>query len=340
MARSRIRPRMEPLERREVLSATVDLTSVGSSGVVNAALFRQMDAQPTGTGVISSFVRIQGNGVERGYNTDARPLQFDENPSRRFTRSLRLDDVPVVYVDGVAYRQFLLDINQKSSSPLLSLDELKIYLGGRGDLTGYDSASGRLAGLDPIYDLDAGGDHSILMNYALNHGSGSGDVFVLIPNRSFVSSGQNPYVYLYSSFGKSAGSNAGFEEWAVLPKPASTGLGSLAGKVYLDANGNGLYDSLEQGLAGVFITLTGIDNEGNLVSLATVTDESGNYRFEGLKPGTYTLTETQPSNYEDGAESVGTLGGDVSNDMFSNIILEPDDEGEGYNFGEFLYAGS
>ena len=88
--------------------------------------------------------------MERGFNTDARPLYLNQNRSPQFTRSIRLGDVPVVIVDGIAYREFLLDINQKSSSPLLSLDELRLYVGSAPDLTGYDAVANTLAGLSPV----------------------------------------------------------------------------------------------------------------------------------------------------------------------------------------------
>lgn len=332
-----IRPALYALERRDVPAAALDLTAVAAAGEINTALFRQVDAQPTGTGVISPFVRVQGSGIERGYNTDRRPLEFNENSSGRFTRSLRLDDVPVTLVDGVAYRQFLLDINQNAASPLLSLDELKIFLGNRGDLTGY--AAGKLAGLNAVYDMDAGEDHSVLMNYSLNHGSGSGDVTVLIPDLLFATNADNPnpYIYLYSAFGGSAAANAGFEEWAVLPRTDVSGFGSLSGKVYLDANLSGNFEEGDSGLSGVYVVLSGIDDRGRTVSLRTITDAYGNYSFGRLRPGQYSLTEAQPTSYADGTETVGSLGGQLNlDDVISFITLKANDKGIGYNFGEVL----
>src|SRR5262245_2727183 len=82
------------------LVPAIDLTTAGATAELdNEAIVQQTDAQPTGTGYIRAFVRVQGaapgGGSEEGYNTEARPLQFDENKSPQFTRSLTLDKVPL-----------------------------------------------------------------------------------------------------------------------------------------------------------------------------------------------------------------------------------------------------
>src|ERR1043166_2586871 len=122
---------LEQLEDRSVPSTTpLDLTTPGISGSINGAVFQQLTFQPAGCGVIDSFVRVQASGratVEQGYNTDGKH-QFDEK-NGNFTRSLLLSDVPVVNIGGVPYREFVLDINQSGSSPLLSLDELRFFVG-------------------------------------------------------------------------------------------------------------------------------------------------------------------------------------------------------------------
>ncbi len=197
----------------------LDLTSPGSSGYIGGAYFVQVDPLPTGSGVMDPFVRLSTNqAIEQGYNTDARPLEFDENNSPQFTRSLPLADVPIV---GGTYRAFLLDINQNATATgrFLSLDTIEIYLGHAGDLTGYPALGTK------IYDLDAGDDNWILLDYWLNHGSGSGDMLAYIPNELFVG---GEYVYLYSRFGENHPNNAGFEEWAVvIPAPGAILLGGI-----------------------------------------------------------------------------------------------------------------
>ncbi len=111
--------------------------------------------------------------------------------------------------------------------------------------------------------------------------------------------------------------------------------GELSGSVYVDSNGNGTRDTGEPGLPGVTVTLTGTDNLGNPVTRTTTTDANGDYRFTDLRAGDYTLTETQPVGFTDGAETVGSLGGSTAvNDSISSISLGAGQSGTGYNFGE------
>lgn len=209
-----------------VYAVVLDLTTEGSSGTINNVLFQQFDPDTaTGTGVIDSFVRIQASGVEQGYNTDGRPLEFDEGHA--WTKSLLLSDVPTITIDGTGYRQFLLDINQ-DGQVLFSLDKLQIALQSSGSLLGYSSIFS-----NPIYDLDDGGDNWIKLDYSLNAGSGSGDMIACIPDSLFT--GSNQYVYLYSMFGDNLAADNGFEEWSVgangpiVPEPATIILFGLAG---------------------------------------------------------------------------------------------------------------
>ncbi|MBI4436472.1 MAG: PEP-CTERM sorting domain-containing protein [Candidatus Omnitrophica bacterium] len=217
----------------EAQAVVLDLTTAASSGFVNGAFFLQTDLNrhATGTGIIDSFVRIQHNGTEEGYNTDGRPLPLwpDVNTSPVFTHSITLGSVPVVTINGVDYREFLLDINQTAPDAFLSLDELQIFIKNSGSITS------NLASLGvPIYDLDAAGDSYVKLNYILNPGSGKGDMFAYIPESLFTTAADSDFVYLYSQLGTNFASNDGFEEWAicpqlggclhVIPEPSSFGL--------------------------------------------------------------------------------------------------------------------
>jgi protocatechuate 3,4-dioxygenase beta subunit len=116
-------------------------------------------------------------------------------------------------------------------------------------------------------------------------------------------------------------------------KPAS-----LSGYVYLDSNNNGAKDPGEPGLAGVKITLTGVNDLGP-VNLSTMTAGDGSYSFGALRPGLYTITKTPPANYLEGKESLGTLGGVENTDQFAAINVSTGATGINYNFGQ-LQTGS
>ena len=73
--------------------------------------------------------------------------------------------------------------------------------------------------------------------------------------------------------------------------------GSIGDFVWNDTNANGSQDGGEAGIAGVAVTLTGTDAFGNPVNLNTTTDANGNYIFNNLTPGTYTVTFGTPNCY-------------------------------------------
>ena len=192
------------------VSSPLDLTTAGASGFINGAFFQQVPDQSTGTGVIDPFVRLSTNdNCEQGYGTSGRGVPFDENSSPTFTHNLLLANVPVINIGGTNYLQFLLDINQTGDNPLISLDQIKIYQSNTGDIN-----STNLTDLGTqVFDLDAAGDAWIKLDYSLNSGSGSGDMFAYIPANLF---SNKTYVYFFSRFGEEYNQNDGFEEWAII----------------------------------------------------------------------------------------------------------------------------
>ena len=202
----------------------VDLTTAGSFGTIDDAVFQTALAQSAGTGGFNTFVQIQHNGIEQGYNSDNSTEQFDEKNAHH--HSLLLANVPIVIgdgtngtVDGVAYREFLLDLNEPAAQQFLSLDRLQIWQEESGSLGNFTSGMG-FAGAHTnylAYDLDAGADRWIGLNDGLSHGSGQSDVAILIPDSFFINDTAHRYVYLYSAFGLQSGwgADGGFEEWGV-----------------------------------------------------------------------------------------------------------------------------
>ena len=80
----------------------------------------------------------------------------------------------------------------------------------------------------------------------------------------------------------------------------------MGGVVFFDKNDNGLQEGNEPGISGVQVTLTGTDYANNPVSQVVSTDARGHYTFTNLFAGTYDVRETQPSNYNDGQDALGT----------------------------------
>ena len=122
---------------------------------------------------------------------------------------------------------------------------------------------------------------------------------------------------------------------------------SLAGNVYFDANNDGVFGGTETGIGSVTVRLRGTDHLGNSVDTSVNTLADGSYLFDDLRPGTYRITETQPTvavngkDYLDGTDTIGTPGGNDSvNDDFSNIVLPTGVETDGTdnNFGELEEA--
>lgn len=89
------------------------------------------------------------------------------------------------------------------------------------------------------------------------------------------------------------------------------------GVVFLDngtgtggAFNDGVQNGSEPGIPNVTVTLNGSAGgmcaDGVSTTCQVTTDSNGKFSFSGLRAGTYSLVETQPSSYNDGKETAGT----------------------------------
>ena len=117
-------------------------------------------------------------------------------------------------------------------------------------------------------------------------------------------------------------------------------LGSIQGRVHVDRDGDCEYDpgTNELLLGGVVMELY---NSAGVLLQTTTTDAQGEYRFEELAPGTYTVKQLQPAGYFPGSTHAGqvgtaTVGVVVGPNQVSDIRLIAGSEGVHYDFCEFL----
>ena len=198
-------------------ATVVDLINGDSGTITNAygsAVFEFTQPQPTGTGVIQPFLRVQNDPTEQGYNTSGgTPFNDMAGP---WTHDLTFADLVTteVNLNGQLYFKLMLDIDEPGGAKsLISLDQLQFYTSQTGSLTTTDlSQLGTLR-----YSFSAG--DQVLMDASRNNGSGSGDMFAYIPVSAFAGTSMSDFVYMYCLFGHTDDSNGGFEEWTLVVNP-------------------------------------------------------------------------------------------------------------------------
>jgi len=197
-----------------VQAAMVDLV-YGDSGTINGAQFDWTAAQPTGTGNIQPFLRVQADSVEQGYNTSGSWVPFD-GKAGPWTHDISFADLQAttVMIGNTSYFKLLLDINQTLNSPLLSLDQLRFYTSPMGSQT-----TTNISSLGTLRYSFSPGDAVYLDDSRNRGGSGKGDMFAYIPTSVFAGTSSSDFVYLYSHFGNTHATNDGFEEWSQVVAP-------------------------------------------------------------------------------------------------------------------------
>jgi large repetitive protein len=105
---------------------------------------------------------------------------------------------------------------------------------------------------------------------------------------------------------------------------------SLSGFSWRDDNRDGLVDPGEPPVKNQTITLTGTNDLGAAVNLQTTTDNSGQFTFALLRPGTYIVATTaQPGSV---LAYAGSAGGVANGIEVDNVVLAAGMTADGYNF--------
>jgi hypothetical protein len=206
----------------------LDLTTAGATGTVNTATFTQVPPQSTGTGVIDSFVRIQAPlDTVAGYNTTVNNV-FQNTSDDTHNHAITVGDVGFITTSGGAtVMRFLLDINQTNVDSKISLNDIQLFISSTPNQSTTSFTGGVLNLGTLVYRLDtAASNNRIELDYALNSGSGSGDMYFDVPIALFdaafatflpggtAAQKNATFIYLYSAFGDPNNNNDGFEEWA------------------------------------------------------------------------------------------------------------------------------
>ncbi len=217
---------------------TIDLTllnDITKTGVTSSdgSIWRIITDDPTGTGYINPFLRVDVNekytydptrpDIEVGLNTDAANPGVYNDKGSIYTHSLTFAELGTD--PSGKYWVFTFDINEPAGSDknpdaqrFLSLDAFTIYQGATPNATSTGD-------LSLVKDFS----NNVLLDFTLSSsGSGKDDFEVKIP----VQSNQDPYFYLYVRFGGADypkyAAEDGFEEVRALtstpppiPEPSS-----------------------------------------------------------------------------------------------------------------------
>jgi hypothetical protein len=204
-----------------------------AGGQINGAIFRQgLASDPvksSGSGTFRDLYNLQNNGAESGYNRNG---VGDASVPGGFNPFITVGSL--VADSSGSYYIFALDINEQNNANgrWLVLDDLRLYVGSATDPVTLPEPTppGTM-----VWGMNEGGSRQVLLDYGYGSGgSGSMDLWVFVPVSEFAGYSSNQYVYLYSSFGSLAvtdavgsrdwGAGAGSEQWSLpsTPVPVQT----------------------------------------------------------------------------------------------------------------------
>jgi hypothetical protein len=287
--------------------ADIDLQATDASYTfTDGAIFERVTPTNAGTGTYDPFLTIDHKDTEAGYNTDENNQLNNVDGGDR-TQDLLLASIPIKIIDGVAYYEFRVDLNEDNNDPVISIESLELYTSSSGavsaDFQGIAAADAFLGvdGYTKVFDLDTQNVDRLILSDVTSSGSGDDDYRFLVPVSSFGNvDPTTTYVTMFTVMGLAddpLDSSATFEEWNT--EIAAT----INGVKFADLNHDGVQDNGELGLGGVTVYIDENRN-GSLDSgeLTTTSASDGSFHFYGVtsdyEDGSVWVDEVVPAGYE------------------------------------------
>ena len=253
--------------------------------------------------------------------------------------------------DGTAAAEVTVNVTEVNDSPVASNDEVVTVQGSTlnialselvaNDSAGPDNESTQILILDVIEtmaDMSEVLTSDTLGTVAIDDNGTADptdDFIVYTPPTDYL--GTDEFVYRVIDNGQTNGIQDGrVSNWAKVIVDITPAPPSVVGRVYIDGNDNGMFDEGEMAIAGVVVTLDGVDLGGNpVLQQSTMTAADGAYSFDFVGLSSYTITQQQPRFLLDGHEQVGMQGGNVDEDgRIHSVVTENQSIATGNDFLE------
>jgi len=161
------------------------------------------------------------------------------------------------------------------------------------------------SGLACSFTSTSGDPDGTVASYAWTFGDG-GTSAAQNPSHTYAAAGSYPVTLTVTdNAGASSSPTSQTATVSAPPPPPDPGVNRAIGQVWEDIDGNGLHDPFagEMGLAGWTVQL--LDANGQVLS-TQVSDASGNFAFDALGIGTFSVCIVNPGGYTQTVPTAGT----------------------------------
>ncbi len=304
------------------------LLAGGSSSVNQATITLNVTAAATASGALVNTATLTSSDNTTGVTSNA---TVTVNPDFNL-RVTKTDNVTTAQVGQTL--TYIIVVTNDGPSPASNISVVDTLPTGQLNFVSATSASGTFTNsggttTGTIASLAAGASATITITATVRND---------VPNNTQITN--NPVVVSAAGEGPVRSDNTASDPTTIVS------LRTISGFAFVDLNRNGVRDTDEPGIADVAMFLSGTVN-GQAVNLQTTTAADGSYSFADLAPGTYVITQTQPRNFDDGAESAGTgatadttAGSDRITVPLSTTDVTANNFGEQRQFSKRLFLAS